>query len=105
MTAAWPYRTDLDCVVEAPDGSFAASCLAWLDEENGVGELEPVGTAPTFRRRGFASAVCRFALQRLREEGATQAIVYSDTPEAKALYLSIGFREHARSRALRKRRS
>jgi ribosomal protein S18 acetylase RimI-like enzyme len=100
VTAAWPYRADLDCVVEAPSGELAASCLAWLDDENRVGELEPVGTAPRYRRRGLASAVCRFALRRLREEGATRAIVYSNTPEAKALYLSLGFAEHARSLAL-----
>jgi ribosomal protein S18 acetylase RimI-like enzyme len=102
VMAAWPYRADLDCVVEAPDGSFAASCLAWLDAENRVGELEPVGTAPAYRRRGLASAVCRFALARLHEEGAASAIVYSNTPEAKALYLSLGFREHAQVLALRK---
>ena len=104
VMAAWPYRPDLDCVVEAPDGSFAASCLAWLDERNRVGELEPVGTDPAYRRRGLGAAVCRFALQRLREEDATQAVVYSKTPEAKALYESIGFREHARSHALTRRR-
>jgi ribosomal protein S18 acetylase RimI-like enzyme len=104
VMAAWPYRADLDCVVEAPDGSFAASCLVWLDDANGVGELEPVGTAPAYRRRGLASAVCRFALQRLHEEGATSAIVYSNTPEAKALYESLGFREHAQLLALVKRR-
>jgi ribosomal protein S18 acetylase RimI-like enzyme len=104
VMSAWPYRADLDCVVEAPDGSFASSCLAWLDEENRVGELEPVGTAPAFRRRGLASAVCVFALHRLREEGATRAIVYSNTAAAKALYLSIGFREHTRSLPLVKRR-
>jgi ribosomal protein S18 acetylase RimI-like enzyme len=103
VMAAWPYRADLDCVVVAPDGSFAASCLAWLDEENGVGELEPVGTVPAFRRRGLASAVCRFALRRLHEAGATQAVVCSSTPEAKALYESIGFREHTRSLQLGKR--
>ena len=100
VMAARPYRADLDCVVEAPGGELAASCLAWLDDENRVGELEPVGTAPAYRRRGLASAVCRFALRRLREEGATQAIVYSNTPEAKALYLSLGFAEIARSLTL-----
>jgi ribosomal protein S18 acetylase RimI-like enzyme len=103
VTAAWPYRPDLDCVAEASDGSFAASCLVWLDDQNHVGELEPVGTDPAYRRRGLASAVCRFALQRLREEGATAAIVYSNTPEAKALYESIGFREHTRAVMLVKR--
>ena len=105
LQTAWPYRADLDCVVEAPDGSFAAYCLAWLDDENRVGELEPVGTHPDHRRRGLASAVCRFALHRLREEGAERAIVYSLAgSDATALYESIGMREHARSLELVKRR-
>jgi ribosomal protein S18 acetylase RimI-like enzyme len=105
VQAAWPYRADLDCVVEASDGSFAAYCQAWLDEENRVGELEPVGTHPDHRRRGLASAVCRFAHRRLREEGATRAIVYSlSGSPATALYESIGMREHARSLELVKRR-
>ena len=105
VQAAWPYRSDLDCVVEAPDGSFAAYCLAWLDDANRVGELEPVGTHPDHRRLGLASAVCRFALRRLREEGATRAIVYSVAgSEATTLYESIGLREHARSLQLLKRR-
>jgi ribosomal protein S18 acetylase RimI-like enzyme len=105
VQAAWPYRADLDCVVEAPDGSFAAYCLAWLDDENRVGELEPVGTHPDHRRQGLASAVCRFAHQRLREEGATHAIVYSIAgSQATALYESVGMRAHDRSLELVKKR-
>jgi ribosomal protein S18 acetylase RimI-like enzyme len=105
VQAAWPYRPDLDCVVEAPDGAFAAYCLAWLDPDNRVGELEPVGTHPDHRRRGLASAVCRFALHRLREEGAERAIVYSLAgSEATALYESIGLRQHAHSVELVRRR-
>jgi ribosomal protein S18 acetylase RimI-like enzyme len=105
LQTVWPYRADLDCVVEAPDGSLVAYCLAWLDDANRVGELEPVGTHPDYRRRGLASAVCRFALRRLREEGAERAIVYSlPDSEATALYESIGLRQHDRSVELLKRR-
>ena len=100
VQSAWPYRPDLDCVVEAPDRKLAAYCLAWLDDANQAGDLEPVGTHPDFRRRRLASAVCRFALQRLREEGATRAVVYADVdpanPGPKALYESIGFVETSR---------
>jgi ribosomal protein S18 acetylase RimI-like enzyme len=101
VQAAWPYRSDLDCVAEAPDGRLVSYCLAWLDPDNRSGELEPVGTHPDFRRLGLGSAVCRFALQRLREEGATQAMVYAvagdpENPGAKALYESIGFVETSR---------
>ena len=95
VRAEWPYRESLDCVVEAPDGRFAAYCLCWLDDENRVGEFEPVGVREEFRRRGLGGAVCRFALRRLHEEGGRQAIVYCATKPACALYESVGFRIHA----------
>ncbi len=96
----WPYRADLDCVVEAPDGSFAAYVLCWYDDLNRVGEFEPVGTHQNYRRRGLGAAVCRYALRRLQEEGGVQAIVYADARadqrQASALYESVGFRRHTR---------
>jgi ribosomal protein S18 acetylase RimI-like enzyme len=95
VRSEWPYRESLDCVVEAPDGGFAAYCLCWPDDENAVGELEPVGVRDEFRRRGLGAAVCTFALRRLHEEGGRQAIVYCSTEPARALYESIGFRVHA----------
>lgn len=95
VRAEWPYRPSLDCVVEGPDGRFAAYCLIWPDDEHRVGELEPVGVRAKFRRRGLGAAVCTFALQRLHQEGGRQAIVYCETPPACALYESLGFRIHA----------
>lgn len=98
---AWPYRSELDCIAVAPDGRVAAYCLAWLDDENRVGELEPVGTHADFRRRGLAAAVCAFALRRLADEGATRAVVYArgdaEYAAPKLLYESLGFRVHART--------
>jgi len=95
-----PYRQDLDCVVEAPDGSIAAYTLAWLDEENRIGELEPVGTHEDHRRRGLGRAGNLFALHRLRDEGATTALVScrgdAAYPIPCKLYESVGFREIAR---------
>jgi ribosomal protein S18 acetylase RimI-like enzyme len=95
VQASWPYRASLDCVVEAPDGRFAAYCLVWPDDENGVGEHEPVGVRDESRRRGLGAAVCTFALRRLHDEGGRQAIVYCVTDAACGLYESIGFRRHA----------
>jgi ribosomal protein S18 acetylase RimI-like enzyme len=77
VQASWPYRASLDCVVEAPGGRFAAYCLLWPDDENGVGE-----------------AVCTFALRRWHEEGGREAIVYCENDAACGLYESIGFRRH-----------
>jgi GNAT superfamily N-acetyltransferase len=95
VMAAWPYRPELDWVVEAPDGSFVSSCLIWLDEENRVGELEPVGTDPAFWRRGFGFAGCAAALHALREHGADTAVVHctevEGKPSAPALYRALGF--------------
>jgi ribosomal protein S18 acetylase RimI-like enzyme len=95
VRASWPYRASLDCVAEAPDGRFAAYALVWPDDENRVGELEPVGVREDFRRRGLGAAVCTFALRRLHEEGGRQAIVYCVSDEACGLYESLGFRRHS----------
>jgi ribosomal protein S18 acetylase RimI-like enzyme len=95
VRAQWPYRESLDCVVEAPDGRFAAYCLCWPDDEHGVGEFEPVGVRPEFRRRGLGAAACAYALERLQAEGGRQAIVYCVSEPACALYAALGFRTHA----------
>jgi ribosomal protein S18 acetylase RimI-like enzyme len=95
MMAAWPYRPELDWVIEGPDGGFVASCLAWLDPDNAVGELEPVGTDPAYWRRGLGLAVCVAALRALRRHGADTAVVYATEidgmPSAPALYRKLGF--------------
>jgi GNAT superfamily N-acetyltransferase len=99
VMAAWPYRPKLDCVAEAQDGRFAAYVLCWYDEQNQAGEFEPVGTHPDHRRRGLGAATCAFALRRLQAQGGRTAVVYAggrdeDAP-ARALYESLGFRQHA----------
>ncbi|MGY0233637.1 GNAT family N-acetyltransferase [Longispora urticae] len=101
VTAAWPYRAGFDHVVVAPDGRFAAYCLGWYDEANRVGEFEPVGTHPDFRRRGLARAVCASVLHAFRAAGAETAIVHcrgdDDYPQALALYTDLGFEGYART--------
>jgi predicted N-acetyltransferase YhbS len=101
----WPYRADLDRVALAPDGRVASSCLAWYDDTNGWGLLEPVGTRPEFQRRGLAAAVCLDALHHLRDAGAHSAQVGCESGSAGcATYHSIGFttvrRLQTHSRAL-----
>jgi len=108
VMATYPYRAELDCVVEAPDGSFVSSVIAWYDEANHVGEFEPVGTDPRFRRLGLGRAGNLFALHRLRQAGAETAIVLcrgdDEYPIPKRLYESVGFRQHARGIEFRKSR-
>ena len=57
MRSVSDYTPELDIVVVAPDGTFAAYCICWLDPVNKIGEFEPVGTRETFRGKGLGKAV------------------------------------------------
>jgi mycothiol synthase len=93
LRAAPGYLPELDLVLVAPDGSFAAYCICWLDRANHTGEFEPVGTRPAFRGQGLGKAVIAEGLRRLQAHGAQTAIVYAESgnPAAQKLYQSMGF--------------
>ncbi|MGW5719961.1 GNAT family N-acetyltransferase [Amycolatopsis sp. NPDC003865] len=94
------YRDDLHVLVEAPDGTMAASAILWLDEPNKTAEFEPVGTHPGYRRLGLARAMLLHGLRRARDAGATHATVAClgapGHPAARELYHGVGFRELSR---------
>ncbi len=94
------YDRDLDTVIVAPDGTIAAFCLGWLDPANRVGEFEPVGTRPAFRRQGLAQAALLAGLRCMQARGAESAVVGPvDAGEEAAvrLYESAGFRPICRT--------
>lgn len=95
QTAA--YRGDLHVLVEAPDGTMAASTIMWLDEANRTAEFEPVGTHPDHRRRGIASAMLLRGMHLARAAGADHMTVAClgapGRPAARELYYSVGFRK------------
>jgi ribosomal protein S18 acetylase RimI-like enzyme len=91
----WPYRAELDRIVETDDGEVAAFCTAWIDAENALGLLEPVGTHPAHQRRGLGRTVCLSALAALRAAGANTAEVAFTSETALALYQSLGFERSA----------
>jgi ribosomal protein S18 acetylase RimI-like enzyme len=89
------YRRDLDLVAVAPDGTFAAFCLGWLDPANRVGEFEPVGTRQAYRRRGLVHAVLLEGLRQMRAAGAESVVVgpiLDSEQTTLRLYHSVGFR-------------
>lgn len=102
VMATWPYRSDLDFVLEADDGTPVAFALGWYDEANRVAEFEPLGTDPRYRRRGLGRALLLLGLQRFREAGATGALVGSrgdeGHPAPSRLYESAGFSQLSRQR-------
>ena len=94
LQSAPGYRLDLDIVIEAPDGSFAAVAIAWYDDVNKIGMFEPVGTVPEHQKKGLGQALMYEGFRRLKDLGATAAYVGAGTqPEASALYRSVGFDE------------
>jgi GNAT superfamily N-acetyltransferase len=102
QTAA--YRGDLHVLLEAPDGTMAASTIMWLDEANQAAEFEPVGTHPAYRRRGLARAMLLHGMQLARASGAAHMTVAClgapGHPRARGLYYSVGFRERTRDAPL-----
>lgn len=87
------YNERLDLVATTPSSEVAAFATLWLDSQNGVVQIEPVGCDPTYRRLGLARAVILQALRRSVLLGATEALVrhVSTNPAARKLYESCGF--------------
>jgi len=87
------YPEGWDLVAWTAAGEAAACCIAWPDLISGVGNFEPVAAHPAFRRRGFASAVLREGVRRLRAAGMRRAIVRTPRGNlaAVALYRAAGF--------------
>ncbi|MFC1737229.1 GNAT family N-acetyltransferase [Candidatus Hydrogenedentota bacterium] len=89
MQSAPNYRKDLNIVIVAPNGNFVSYGGIWYETVNQVAYVEPVCTAPEYRRMGLASAAVLEGIRRCGELGATVAYVGAILP----VYLSIGFRQ------------
>ncbi|MEU4547225.1 GNAT family N-acetyltransferase [Nonomuraea dietziae] len=87
------YDPAREIVAEAPDGRIAAFAVYWVDELNGAGHFEPVGTPRDFQRRGLARAVMLDAMRRMRDLGLSTVTVNhnAENTAARALYASLGF--------------
>lgn len=84
------YHAPTDLCVLAPDGRFVAGCEALIDARNAEADIERVCTHSDFRRRGFARAVIQECLYRLQDMGLRRAYITGYSPEAIALYGSLG---------------
>jgi GNAT superfamily N-acetyltransferase len=92
------YEPDLDVAIWS-GATVAAFCTAWHDSRNRCGLLEPVGCHADHRRRGLAGHAIMTALVKLRDCGATHAVVRVDSRNspARTLYESCGFKIAAES--------
>ena len=96
----WPYQPGLHVLVQAPEGTLAATAIIWLDERNGTAEFEPVGTHQDYRRLGLARSLLQYGMLRAGQAGATEMLVACPGAPAhtaaRALYYDVGFREFTR---------
>jgi GNAT superfamily N-acetyltransferase len=98
------YRGDLHVLVEAPDGTMAASTIMWLDAANKTAQFEPVGTHPDYRRLGLGTAMLLHGMHLAQAAGATHMTVVClgapGHPKARGLYYGVGFRPFSRDAPL-----
>ena len=89
------FHVDHELVVVAPDGSFAAFLMYWLDPVSKSGLFEPVGCHKDFQRLGLTKALMYEGMHRMIAQGMTMAIVLhqpeQENPASAALYRSVGF--------------
>lgn len=89
------YKEDLDLVVVAPEGAFAAFVTVRLDPVSGIAELEPVGTHPDYRKLGLGKCVIYEGLRRLQNYNPSVVCIPGAAPTeaANRLYDSVGFKD------------
>ena len=87
------YIDELDLVVEAPDGSFAAFVTVRIDPKTRMAELEPVGTHPDHRGLGLGKAVCAEGIRRVQKYDPSCMVILgaASSEAATKLYDSLGF--------------
>ena len=83
------YRKDQDLYIVGPDGEYVSCCILWHDGKNKMGVLEPVGTHPDFRRKGFGREVVMEGIRRAAALGAEIVCVGS----GQRFYEAIGFQK------------
>lgn len=75
------YDPELDLVVIAPDGRFAAYCMCLISREENArtgrneGYADPVATHPDFQRRGLAKALLLTGFRKLKQRGVDTAVL------------------------------
>jgi GNAT superfamily N-acetyltransferase len=105
----WLYDIAFDLVAVAPDGRFAACCIAWFDPTTGTAEIEPLGVIPGHRRQGLAGALCHEVCVRVAAAGGREVFINTGPniayPAPASAYAKAGFETVVRGRtyALRRR--
>lgn len=78
-------------MVVSQEQRVVSFCFGWVDSENQVAELEPIGTEPDFRNHGLAKLIIRKAFHELSYRGIHHAFISSgsDPDMTVPLYKSL----------------
>lgn len=89
------YRSELELVVTAPDGSLAGFCIGWLVPERRVAQIEPIGVHPRFQRLGLGRILLLEMLRRFKAQGASSAIIepYTGNAPIHRACEAVGFQQ------------
>jgi mycothiol synthase len=94
------YDAERDLIAVAPDGTVAAFCFCWVDNEDNArnnrleGWIDMLGTRRGYRKMGLGTAMLLAGLHRLKREGLTHAKLGVDAENptgALQLYEATGF--------------
>jgi GNAT superfamily N-acetyltransferase len=90
-SSAPSYSLDWDLVAVSPEGNLAAASLVWRYPENGAAEIDPLGTAPDYRRKGLARAIVLESVRRLQKANSEIMYIASDARDGilKRFYTSF----------------
>lgn len=91
------YHPQTDIYVMAEDGRFVAGCEALINAPALEADIERVCTHRDFRQRGFARAAIQECLYRLKDVGIHNAYLTGYSPQAIALYGSLGAVDEVKS--------
>ena len=83
------YSSNWDFIVVDSKGNHLAFCVAWLDADNKIAEIDPVGTHPDYRKKGLAKAVITNCFIKLQKNGIHKAQIIGFSDIAKKLYRSL----------------
>lgn len=91
------YHAQTDLCVMAADGALVSGCEALINARCAEADIERVCTHSRYRGRGFAKAVILECMSRLRDIGLRRAYITGYSPEAIALYASLGAEKRSES--------
>lgn len=82
------YNPETDLYLLYKDEKILSFCTLWYDAVNKIGILEPAGSIPGARNKGFARTVIYEAINRVKKRGAQKIFVGS----SQEFYQKLGFK-------------